>query len=82
MIPIFPTEELCIMNLILFIPLNAIGNYLENAKLIQTLHYSSGTKEFKMTFNHMFRQTLLDKKIITENNKFIPGSLKKPGYIF
>lgn len=82
MIPIFPTEELCIMNLILFIPLNAIRNYLENAKLIQTLHYSSGTKEFKMTFFHMFRQTLLDKNIITEDNKYIPGSLKKPGYIF
>lgn len=82
MVPIFPTEELCIMNLTLLLSPNTIENYLQNANLIQTLHYSSGTKEFKMTFYHMFRQTLFDNNIITEDNKLIPGSLKQPGYTY
>ena len=77
MVPIFPNEELCIMVITVHLLDKNIEDNLIKGKLIKTLNFSSGTEITTMNFMHVFRTTMLEKGIITEDNKFNPTSRLK-----
>ena len=77
MIPIFPEEELCIMIFKIIIKDIHIEENLLNAKLVRTLHHSSGTITTTNDFIDIFRDTMLKNEIITTDNKFNPASRGK-----
>jgi hypothetical protein len=75
-VPIFPDEELTVMTIKVNISENKIEENLINGKVIETLHYSSGTEVFTMSFADVFRSTMIGNKIITEDNKLNPDFKK------
>lgn len=76
MVPIFPNENLAIMRVTVGLSSASIENNLANAKLIQVLHYSSGTQEIEYDFEDLFKDYLVQHGIITEDNKL--KKIKKP----
>lgn len=69
--PVFPDETLAVMSIDVILKGENITENLLEGEMIKTLYHSTGSETITNSFHHIFRDTLLKNKLITEDDKYI-----------